>query len=78
MIAFWVLSHPTEPLQRLSKQTPFWVLSQVANTIAIQVEQRFAEPANGSVERLSLTFATTPITFVSPLQQICSTAGAYE
>jgi hypothetical protein len=34
--------------------------------------------SNGSVERLSLTFATTPTNFVSPLQQICSTAGAYE
>jgi hypothetical protein len=50
MIAFWVLSHPTEPLERLSKQTPFWVLSHVANTIAIQVEQRFAVPANSYLD----------------------------
>jgi hypothetical protein len=58
MIAFWVLSHPTEPLQQLSKQTPFWVLSHIANTIAIQVEQRFAVPANVPAHRTQITFVS--------------------
>jgi hypothetical protein len=49
-----VLSHSTEPLERLSQPTIFWLLSHIANIIAIQVEQRFAVPANGSGQWLPI------------------------
>jgi hypothetical protein len=69
-----VLSHPTEPLERLSKQTPFWALSYVANTIAIRVEQRFAVPANGRGQRLQVALNSATTAWVSPLHHGCYAA----